>query len=70
VKRKAPYPAVADLADRALRAGIDIRDVVKLAGVDPSVWWRWVRGAGYHPKTLQKIEQQLTAMIERTESDG
>ena len=64
-----PHPDVAQLADRAFRAGVPMKEVCRRAGVAVSTWHRWVKeGSSHVASTLDRLEAALTALIE--ENDG
>lgn len=58
-----PHPDVANLADRAFRAGVPIALVLQRSGVSWSTWRRWVRGTGHTSTKLGQLEDTLTKII-------
>jgi hypothetical protein len=64
-KFKPPHPAVADLACRALRAGVPMSAVCQRAKRHPSVWSRWLhQGVTPDPALWLRMNQALTELIE------
>jgi post-segregation antitoxin (ccd killing protein) len=59
-----PNPAVTELAERALDAGVNMSRVLEAAGVNPSTWWRWRQGKKPIASTLAQVRQALDAEIE------
>lgn len=64
-----PDTRIADLHDRAFRAGVRISAV--LAKADPpvpaSTWARWLKGKGYTSTVMARLERALTQIIEEDE---
>jgi predicted transcriptional regulator len=60
-----PYPLVADLNDRAFRAGIRISDMLRRAGVPQSTWTRWRdRRSSPRLETIERLDAALSAIEE------
>lgn len=66
-KRRRPHPLVADINDRAFRAGVRPPEIMKRAGVDPSIWSRWAKGIVPTLGSIEKMNLALTSIIEEDE---
>jgi hypothetical protein len=64
-----PHPLVADLADRAFRAGVPMSDVSRRSGRHPSTWSRYAHH-GIRPDltVLESLERALTEIIQENDS--
>jgi hypothetical protein len=65
-----PHHLVADLNDRAFRAGVKMADVLRHAKMPQSTWLRWVHGRGHTPVLLDKLNDALTEIIEKDNANG
>ena len=64
-----PHPHVADLNDRAFRAGVRITALLAKAGIHPSTWMRWRKGGGHTDDKLTDLELTLDQIIQ-ADDDG
>jgi len=64
-----PDPRLADLNDRAFRAGIRVVALLRRAHIRQSSWTRWRKGGSFISKTMDRLEQALQQMIEE-DTDG
>jgi transcriptional regulator with XRE-family HTH domain len=58
-KRPIITDKLVDIRNRASRVNYSTAEVCKLAGIDPSTWWRWEKGQNPLPKSIRKLEIQL-----------
>jgi hypothetical protein len=65
-----PHPLIADLADRAFRAGVEMPALCRAAGVPSSTWRRWVAGGAHRSDTLDRLNAALHQLIEDNNAKG
>lgn len=59
---KAPHPRVAEFISACDAAGVSADDVVKLAGIHKSVWYRWKNG-DFAP-SMKNLDAAHAALVE------
>ena len=58
-----PHPDIAELNDRAFRAGVRISEVFTKAGADFGSWSHWRRGKPHLSTTLVRLNHALDQII-------
>jgi len=69
-KRVKPRAGIADLRDRAFRAGVRISELLAMTHISGATWARWVKGMPYTISKLEDMNRALDALIAKEDLNG